>query len=297
MFKNVSEFVALVKTLPPVKDFFADRPHGYDIALPENILLFCRGGVFPVYRGGAIHHLHLLNFNLGAPCELNLDRQSFILPTNSIFMVRPYESHFFVHTRSDIFRFMISFYCRNEAILPEAHQPVALNGELLELSGDLIRDYTRDQNDMWNLSLRLTLLLHKIRKQQSNMPSDLVLPQGASFSHKVAQYIGQNLDRDLSLPTLAKEFHISVSSLRRKFFAESEVPLGKHIQGRRLYKAAALLCKTEHSISEIAELCGYTSIQAFSRAFHNRFHQTPQSYRKELTATEKYMIAHGKNNK
>ena len=112
------------------------------------------------------------------------------------------------------------------------------------------------------------------------MPSELILPSGASFSHKISQYIGENLEKDLSLPALAKVFHISVSQLRRKFFAESEVSLGKHIQCRRLYKAATLLCKTEHSISEIAELCGYTSIQAFSRAFHKRFHQTPQSYRK-----------------
>ena len=281
MIKDAAEFVELVKTLPPVKDFFAEHPHGYDLPLPENILLFYRGGIYPVYMGGAIHHLHLLNFNLGAPCELNLDRQSFILPANSIFLIRPYESHFFVHTRADIFRFMISFYCRNDGILPEAHLPVALTGELLTLAGELIEEYRSDPDDMWSLSLRLTLLLHKIRKQQLNIPADLTLPRGASFSHKVSQYIGENLEKDLSLPALAKVFHISASQLRRKFFTESGgVSLGKYIQSRRLYRGAALLCKTEHSISEIAELCGYTSIQAFSRAFHNRFHQTPQSYRK-----------------
>lgn len=283
MLKDVSGFIELIKTLPRVKDFFTERPHGYDIPLPKDILLFYSGGVYPVYRGGAIHHLYLLNFNLGAPCELNLDRQSFILPTNSIFLVRPYESHFFVHTRPDIFRFMISFYCRSEEILPEAHLPVMLNDELMAVAGNLIKEYTRQPSDMWNLSLLLSLLLNKIKLQQFNTPSDLVLPPGASFSHKVAQYITRNLNRDLSLLELAKEFHISVSQLRRKFFAETEVSLGKHIQQRRLYHAAALLCKTEHSISEISELCGYTSIQAFSRAFHNRFHQTPQSYRKERT--------------
>jgi AraC-like DNA-binding protein len=281
MFKDTSGFIDLIKTLPPVKDFFTECPHGYDIPLPQNILLFYRGGVYPVYRGGAIHHRYLLNFNLGAPCELNLDRQSFVLPENSIFLIRPFASHFFAHTRADIFRFMISFYCRNEEILPEAHLPVMLNDELMEAAGWLIKEYKQEPTDMWNLSLLLTLLLNKIKQQQLNTSSELVLPPGASFSHKVAQYITRNLNRDLSLPELAKEFHISVSQLRRKFFAETEVSVGKHIQQRRLYQAAALLCKTEHSISEIAELCGYTSIQAFSRAFHNRFKQTPQSYRKE----------------
>ncbi len=283
MIKDAAEFIDLVKTLPRVKDFFFERPHGYDLSLPESILLFHRGGVYPVYRGGVIHHLHLLNFNLGVPCELNLDRQSFMLPENSIFMVRPYESHFFVHNRPDVFRFMISFYCRNEKILPEAHLPVMLNEELMEAAANLIKAYTCDSEDMWTLSLLLTLLLHKIKKQQENMPLELILPPGASFSHKVAEYISRNLERDLSLSTLAKELHVSVSQLRRKFFAETEISIGKHIQSRRLYHAAALLCKTEQSISEIAELCGYTSIQAFSRAFHNRFHQTPQSYRKERT--------------
>ena len=280
MIKDIAEFVELVKRLPPVKDFFIEHPHGYTVPLPKNILLFYRGGVYPVYMGGSIHHLHLLNFNLGAPCELNLDRQSFILPTGSIFLVRPYESHFFVHTRADIFRFMISFYCRNDEILPEAHRPVELNSDLLTLAGELIEAYRREPGDMWSLSLRLTLLLHKIKKLQQNIPSTFTLPPGASFSHKISQYIGENLANDLSLPTLAKTFHVSVSQLRRKFFAESGVLIGKHIQRCRLYRATALLRETEHSISAIAELCGYASIQAFSRAFHNRFHQTPQTYRK-----------------
>ena len=280
MSKNISDFVDLVKTLPPVNDFYTEHLHNYDIPLPQDILPFFRGGIYPIYRGGAIHHLYLLNFNLGAPCELHLDRQSFILPENSIFLISPYESHFFVHNRSDIFRFMIRFDCRCKDILPEAHLPVLLNDELIKLAGDLIKQYELDPDDIWSLSLHLTLLLHKIKKLQLNIPSDMTLPAGASFSHKVARYIGENLQKDLSLIVIAKEFHISVSQLRRKFFAESGVSVGKYIQRNRLYRAMTLLSNTEYSIAEISELCGYTSIQSFSRAFHNRFNQTPQSYRK-----------------
>ena len=199
MLKDVSEFIELIKTLPRVKDFFTERPHGYDIPLPEDILLFYRGGVYPVYRGGAIHHLYLLNFNLGTPCELNLDRQSFVLPENSIFLIRPFASHFFAHTRPDIFRFMISFYCRNEEILPEAHLPVMLNDELMEAAGWLIREYKQEPTDMWNLSLLLTLLLNKIKQQQLNMPAELVLPPGASFSHKVNRFCTHTSTESISV--------------------------------------------------------------------------------------------------
>ena len=284
MSKRISEFVELVKTLPPVNDFFTEHRHDYDdIPLPQTILPIYRGGIYPVYRGGAIHHQYLLNFNLGAPCELHLDRQSFILPENSVFLVSPYECHFFVHNRSDIFRFMIRFYCRTGEILPEAHLPVLLDEELMDVAGNLIEQYKNEPEDMWSLSLHLTLLLHRIKKMQDNIHLDLTLPSGASFSHKVARYISENLSKDLSLPALAKEFHISMSQMRRKFLAESGVSIGKYIQRSRLYRAMTLLSSDEYSISEISELCGYTSIQAFSRAFHNRFDQTPQSYRKERT--------------
>ena len=54
---------------------------------------------------------------------------------------------------------MISFYCRSEEILPEAHLPVMLNDELMAVAGNLIKEYTRQPSDMWNLSLLLSLLL------------------------------------------------------------------------------------------------------------------------------------------
>ena len=64
------------KKLKSVSRLFVDRPNGYDFDLPDNILLFTRGGLSRAAAQGAIHHRHLLNLNLGAPCELLLDTAS-----------------------------------------------------------------------------------------------------------------------------------------------------------------------------------------------------------------------------
>ena len=282
MSTTAKQLKQLAKKLDRVKEYFVQRPHGYKhIPLPDNILIFARGGIHSNYGHGAIHHRYLLNFNLGTPCELMIGRQSFLLPGNSVFLIQPYENHLFIHNDEEIYRLMITFETTEPDPLPEVHLPVELTEETLDAACALLRAYSSGKAENWELTLRLTLLLHTVKKAQS---SGLIVKktlEGLSFSRKIVEYISQNLHRKFSLAMLAKEFHISVTHLRRRFLQETGVTPGEYISHCRIERAISCFLKAEYNISEIAELCGYSSIQAFSRAFHNYTGYSPQKYRQQ----------------
>ncbi len=268
------------RRLVPSGGFFPLRTNGYDFDLPDNILIFSRGGLSPVDGRASIHHRHLLNLNLGAPCFLLLNGQRFRLETGSCFLIYPYENHLFMHTDPGIFRLMITFEVKRADILPKRHSATLLTHETHELASRLLKAYSRKASP-WELTLLLTLLLNKLREEsaENKLPGGNLLPD-SSVSSEIAKYILAHLNRTLSLERIAGIFHFSVSSLRRKFLAETGITPGEYIVRSRISRAMDELSRNERSIGEIAEYCGYSSIQAFSRAFREKVEMTPLSYRR-----------------
>ena len=283
MFKKI---IQLAKTLSPPEAFFVDRPNGYDLDLPDNILIFGRGGISPANGPGAIHHRYLLNLNLGTPCRLLLNGHRFLLEEGICFLIYPYENHLFIHSDEGIFRLMITFEVKRSDILPEPHSPVFLTAETTEIAWKLLRLYQSGKADRWELTLLLTLLLAKLK--QATVPAEIANPwQGIASSQTggIARHILSHLDAELNLNEIAARFHVSVSSMRRRFLADTGICLGEYIRRSRIMKAIYYLRQNEKNIGEIAEACGFHSIQAFSRAFREKMGKAPVAYR--LSQTEK----------
>ncbi|MBP3394301.1 MAG: helix-turn-helix transcriptional regulator, partial [Lentisphaeria bacterium] len=121
--------------------------------------------------------------------------------------------------------------------------------------------------------------------EKDSTPS--AFPESSSFAARVVRYIMNHLDQELGLNILAKQFHISRSHLRRRFQEETGISLGEYIRRSRITKAMYHLNQKEKNIGEIAELCGYSSIQAFSRAFREKVNMTPLAYRAKQIALKR----------
>ena len=100
-----------------------------------------------------------------------------------------------------------------------------------------------------------------------------------SMIQKLLLYIEENLDRDLSLDNLAKEFSYSKFYIARTFQENTNITQYHYIQGRRLSEAARKLVETEKPIVEIAYEAHYNSQQAFTLAFKKAYLCSPQIYR------------------
>ena len=69
---------------------------------------------------------------------------------------------------------------------------------------------------------------------------------------KVASYIEQHIEEDLSLDKIAEALNYSKFYIARTFAEETGCTIYKYIQGRRLTLAAKKLVETEEPIIEIA---------------------------------------------
>jgi AraC family transcriptional regulator len=83
----------------------------------------------------------------------------------------------------------------------------------------------------------------------------------------------------VSLESVAESLRISRFHLVRLFGLSFGTPLMRYVRSRRLSIAAVALASGEASILEVALEAGYSSHEAFTRAFGDHFGHTPESIR------------------
>lgn len=97
---------------------------------------------------------------------------------------------------------------------------------------------------------------------------------------EVKERIDRGFSSSLSLSSLAKDAHISVSKLSRGFSAAVGMPLHAYIIEKRLENAALLLTEGRMNVSQAASACGYSNMSHFSAAFKKRYGVLPRDYLK-----------------
>ncbi len=97
----------------------------------------------------------------------------------------------------------------------------------------------------------------------------------------VVDRMKEELDQDLSLTDLASESGFSRAHFLRMFKAATGSTPHRYLHELRLDMSREKLSSSKSSITEIALDCGFSSHSHFTRAFRERFGQTPNSYRRK----------------
>ncbi len=93
-------------------------------------------------------------------------------------------------------------------------------------------------------------------------------------------YIYKHIDTPINIDYLASSFGISKIHLHNIFKEQLDINIYESIKSIRLQKASNLLLTNKYStITEIANMCGYSSHSSFIKAFKERFEQTPRQWR------------------
>jgi len=107
------------------------------------------------------------------------------------------------------------------------------------------------------------------------------LNQKIKLANDLMFYIYTNIDTAINMDELALEYKVSKFYMHKIFKEIFERNIYESIKSIRLQKASNLLLTNRYStISEIANACGYSSQTSFIRAFKERFHMTPKTWRK-----------------
>jgi AraC family transcriptional regulator len=100
------------------------------------------------------------------------------------------------------------------------------------------------------------------------------------ITNKTMSYIYQNIDTPINIDELALTFKVSKIHLHKIFKEQMGINIYESIKSIRLQKASNLLLTNKYStITQIANMCGYSSQSSFIKAFKKRFEQTPKEWK------------------
>jgi AraC family transcriptional regulator len=107
------------------------------------------------------------------------------------------------------------------------------------------------------------------------------MPDYQRILQRSVNYIESRLQEDLVLEEIAEHAGFSLYHFMHVFAIFTGYTLKGYIRQRRLSEAAKTLLTGEDYINELTRKFGFTSVEAFIRAFKKQFNITPQEYRKK----------------
>lgn len=100
--------------------------------------------------------------------------------------------------------------------------------------------------------------------------------------YSIIRYIDNNIDAKLTVNSVAKKFSYTDEYISRLFKEKTGVSLKKYIIATKMNYAQSLLAERRCSLTEIAELMGYSSTQAFCKAFKKHTGYAPGHFNENI---------------
>ncbi len=100
----------------------------------------------------------------------------------------------------------------------------------------------------------------------------------------IKNYIYENIENKLSSSIIAGELNYNCDYIERVFKKQLNMTITQFIQLSRINHSTSLLAHSTMSISEIANLAGFSSKEDFYRVFKKIKHTSPSAYRKNKTS-------------
>jgi transcriptional regulator GlxA family with amidase domain len=114
---------------------------------------------------------------------------------------------------------------------------------------------------------------------QAQFSAMLSLQYGDESFAGLHEWIGQNLDAELSVPDLAARANMSERTFLRRYKQATGATPAKAIERLRVEAAQRRLCDSSDRIKRIALRCGFGSEETMRRSFLRVARVTPQDYR------------------
>lgn len=103
---------------------------------------------------------------------------------------------------------------------------------------------------------------------------------------ELQDWIADHLDQDLSVAALSARSFMSPRNFARVFTAEIGMTPAAYVNAVRLERARALLETTDLQLEEVAQRCGFGTIETLRRAFGRRLRVSPSAYRDRFATAE-----------
>ena len=110
--------------------------------------------------------------------------------------------------------------------------------------------------------------------------NNLLADTEMTIGQLIKLYVKNNLSQKITLSDLSWKLHCSTVTITEHFKKEFGMTIMEYIAKKRMEKARRLLLHSELSIRDIAEECGFSDDEYFSRCFKGVHGMSPISWRK-----------------
>ena len=152
----------------------------------------------------------------------------------------------------------------------------------------LIEELSNDNlysNDL-SLCYLKQLIIQMLRLDNSHFHSKPTTNMQQTYENELLKdillYIDNNIYKKISVSTLCEHFCISTSMLHSLFRKNMNNTAKNYINELKLSKSKELIRNSTHTLSEISEMLGFSSIHYFSKKFKSYFNISPTEYSKSI---------------
>ncbi len=105
--------------------------------------------------------------------------------------------------------------------------------------------------------------------------------RGDGSIRRIMQFCAEHYKENISMKDLAENVFLSQSHISHIFSEKLKISFPDYINALRTAEAAKLLRRSDHTVSEVAVMSGFTTIRSFNRAFQKQYGVSPKEYRKK----------------
>lgn len=152
----------------------------------------------------------------------------------------------------------------------------------------LIEELSNDNlySDDLSLCYLKQLIIQMLRLDNSHFHSKPTTHIQQTYENELLNdillYIDDNIYEKISVSTLCDHFCISTSMLHSLFRKNMNNTAKNYINELKLSKSKELIRNSTHTLSEISEMLGFSSIHYFSKKFKSYFNISPTEYSKSI---------------
>ena len=152
----------------------------------------------------------------------------------------------------------------------------------------LIEELSNDNlySDDLSLCYLKELIIQMLRFDNSHFHSKPTTHMQQTYENELLNdillYIDNNIYEKISVSTLCEHFCISTSMLHSLFRKNMNNTAKNYINELKLSKSKELIRNSTHTLSEISEMLGFSSIHYFSKKFKSYFNISPTEYSKSI---------------
>ncbi len=155
---------------------------------------------------------------------------------------------------------------------------------------DMAKGWANSDNVMqqiWREEILLRLRRLSVEPRQSGLITDVEKIKGRRATgirhvEKMTSFIQDNLAEPINVATIAAQTGLHPTSAQAAFQRVLGMSISKYLRRQRLSLAMQLLAETNHAISEVAHIAGYSSLTRLYDAFKTHHGRTPRDYRERM---------------